>query len=456
MRVIMNTRWFCSIEQVQRFLEGSEGLKFEGEHVSEKYKWTQEVLVKFSYYKLPKKDKGIIRQYIQKVTGYKSAQITRLIRQYTQIGYVKRTLYKRYQFPKKYTAGDVSLLAKTDKLHELNGAATKKILERESNHGQSDYNNIANISVSHLYNLRKDTRYKKHNTWFSKTKAVQTPIGERRKPQPNGQPGYIRIDTVHQGDYDGRKGVYHINAVDEVTQFEIVGSVQKISEQFLKPLFEDIFQQFPIKIISFHSDNGSEFINKTVASLLNKLLIQQTKSRARHSNDNALAECKNGAVIRKHMGYAHIPQYFASKVNEFNREYLNPYINYHRPCFFPTEEVDSKGKIKKKYRYEDMMTPYDKLNSLPNAQKYLRDGVSFDSLDAIASEFTDNQFAERMVTARNTLWNSILSGNEVELMGNNGQPNQQGSELRSVGVLWGSHSNTQQEPEAAYQTQLVW
>jgi hypothetical protein len=48
----------------------------------------------------------------------------------------------------------------------------------------------------------------------------------------NGKPGYIRIDTVHQGDLDGCKGVYHINAVDEVTQIEIVVSVEKISEQY--------------------------------------------------------------------------------------------------------------------------------------------------------------------------------------------------------------------------------
>ena len=52
-------------------------------------------------------------------------------------------------------------------------------------------------------------------------------IGERRKPIPNGQPGFIRIDTVHQGDQDKKKGVYHINAVDEVTQFEVIASVEK-------------------------------------------------------------------------------------------------------------------------------------------------------------------------------------------------------------------------------------
>ena len=56
-----------------------------------------------------------------------------------------------------------------------------------------------------------------------------------------------------------------------------------------------------------------------------------------------------------------------------------------------------------------MKTPYEKLISLPNAQNYLRDGVTFEKLDAIACQFSDNQFVERMVKARNTLWESILN-----------------------------------------------
>jgi hypothetical protein len=102
------------------------------------------------------------------------------------------------------------------------------------------------------------------------------------------------------------KGVYHINAVDEVTQWEIVGSVEQISEAFLLPMLKEMLAQFPFRIRGFHSDNGSEYINHLVAELLGKLLIEQTKSRPRHSNDNGLAESKNGAVVRKHMGaYAH-------------------------------------------------------------------------------------------------------------------------------------------------------
>jgi hypothetical protein len=115
------------------------------------------------------------------------------------------------------------------------------------------------------------------------------------------------VDTVHQGDWDGEKGVYHINAVDTVTQWQAIGCAAKISEQYLIPVLEAMLHQFPFRTQGFHSGNGSEFIDRTVAKLLEKLLVEFTKSRAYRSQDNALVEGKNGAVIRKQMGYGHIP-----------------------------------------------------------------------------------------------------------------------------------------------------
>ena len=96
--------------------------------------------------------------------------------------------------------------------------------------------------------------------------------------------------------------------------------------------------QFPFAVIAFHADNGSEYINHRVANLLNKLHIQKfTKSRAQHSNDNALVEGKNAHVVRKWFGHDHIPQRFAGIVNEFALCELSPFLNFHRPCLFATE-----------------------------------------------------------------------------------------------------------------------
>ena len=252
------------------------------------------------------------------------------------------------------------------------------------------------------------TSHKNQRQHYEKTKANKgVHIGERRKPQSNGQAGYIRIDTVHQGDFDGCKGVYHINAVDEVTQFEMVMSVEKISENYLIPVLTLLIESFPFKIINFHSDNGSEYINAVVAKLLNKLNIEMTKSRPRKSTDNALAEGKNASVVRKIFGYSHIPQHHAVRINEFNVNALNPYINYHRPCLYPTLTIDEKGKQKKKYHYKDMMTPYEKLKSLPDAHTYLKDEITFKRLDDIASAMSDNQAADYLQVQRKLLFNHI-------------------------------------------------
>jgi len=409
MRLIMNDQSLQTIEQVRQFLEGSDGIEFRGLEAKEKYYWVEEVLIRFSYYRLKRCEKGVIRRYIGKITGYSRSQVSRLIRGYKRTGRLRRTEYRRHRFPQKYSPSDVILLARTDELHDyLSGPATKKIMEREwAIYGHTDFRNISGISIAHLYNLRQSHLYRSITRRYTRTRPAVVKIGERARPAPGGCPGYVRIDTIHQGDDLGQKGVYHINAVDEVTQWEIVASVEKIAESYLVPVLESMLVGFPFVIRGFHSDNGSEFVNKTVAKLLNKLLIRFTRCRPRHTNDNGLVESKNGSVVRKHLGYAHIPQACAEALNRYHSDFLNPYINFHRPCFFPVSVTDHRGKVKKIYPYQEVMTPYEKLKSLPEAASYLRQGVTMEKLDDIANQMSDNEFAERMVKARSNLLENI-------------------------------------------------
>jgi len=398
-----------TVERVRGFLEGNEAVEFKGLTAQEKYCWIEEVLIRFKYHRLKRGEKGVIRRYIGKVTGYSKSQVSRLIAEYKRTGRLRRMQYRRHRFPRKYTPSEIGLLAKTDELHGwLSGPATKKIMEREYEvYGHAEFGNISRISIAHLYNLRRSNTYRGMTRRYTKTKPVVSRIGERVRPDPKGQPGYIRIDTVHQGDFNGQKGVYHINAVDEITQWEIVASVERISEAYLVPVLETMLLQFPFITRGFHSDNGSEFVNRTAARLLNKMLIRFTKSRPRHSNDNGLVETKNGSVVRKQLGYAYIPQRCAELINEFNRDFFNPYTNFHRPCFFSVSVIDPKGKIRKTYPYEMVRTPYERLESLPQAESYLRPGVTFEKLVTIANHMSDNQFAERMVNARSNLFQQI-------------------------------------------------
>ena len=152
-------------------------------------------------------------------------------------------------FKQKYTLDDITLLAKMDERYDTpSGAIIKKHCERAfSVFDETEYENIAHISVPHLYNMRHSAGYQKQRQTVDKTKSRQGAIGERRKPNTEGKPGYIRVDTVHQGDQDGIKGVYHINAVDEVTQYEVVLSCSRISEQFLVPVLTEMLETFPLQ-----------------------------------------------------------------------------------------------------------------------------------------------------------------------------------------------------------------
>jgi len=409
--MIMKLDNLKTVDELRAFLNGSQAIAFTvSSNKRERYQTISKLLTRFKYPSLHRADKGVLIQFLLKITRYSRQQLERLIAKHQRCGYLVPRQKTVNGFEKKYTDTDIQWLVELDKAHDTpNGMMVKKLCERAyQRFDDQRYKRLSGISVAHIYNLRKSSGYRKSRCHYEKTKANRAVhIGERRKPINAGKPGYIRIDTVHQGDPDGKKGVYHINAVDEVTQFEVVISVEKISEAYLIPALEELLAAFPFKIINFHSDNGSEYVNKMVAKLLSKLLIEFTKSRPRTSNDNALAEGKNAAIVRKTFGYSHIPQHCAHMLNEFNRRVLNPYVNYHRPCLYPTTVIDSKGKQKKKYKYKDMMTPYEKLKSLDDAKQYLKEGVIFKDLDDIAYSISDNEAAQRLQTERQVLFKLI-------------------------------------------------
>jgi transposase InsO family protein len=370
--VSVRTAQTVSLEQIRAFLEASEEVQFAAQQKEQVYAWVERTLREQGWNGLGRASRGLVRRYLEKMTGLSRAQITRLIQRYSTGGSVQPKSYRRHRFASRYSRADIELLAKVDEAHEtLSGPATQKILQREfEEFGNPQYEQLAQISVAHLYRLRKSRTYRERRVVYQPTRPTTVAIGERRVPQPEGRPGYLRVDTVHQGDLEGVKGVYHINAVDEVTQWQVVGATAQISEAWLIPVVKAMLAQFPFRIRGFHSDNGSEFINHTVAGLLNKLLIEQTKSRPRHSNDNGLVESKNGAVVRKHMGYGHIAAPHAEAIERFYEEHFNPYLNFHRPCGVPEQVTNAKGKQKRVYRW--YATPWEILRQLPGVAEYLR------------------------------------------------------------------------------------
>ena len=388
---------------MRAFLAGSGEVRFAGLRREEVYVWVEQTLVRHEYAGLDRPGKGLVRCYLARMTGLSRAQVTRLITGYCTTGGVQAAPYQRTKFVTRYTSSDMDLLAYVDKAHgNLSGPATKRILEREyGEYGQAAYQRLSGISVAHLYRLRNSAAYRKRNTSYQPTRPSPIPIGERRKPQPHGSPGYLRLDTVHQGDQDGRKGLYHINAVDQVTQWEIVAATPQISELWLLPVLEALLDQFPFLIRGFHSDNGSEFINYSVARLLGKLLVEQTKSRAHHCGDNGLVESKNGAIIRKHIGFGYIDAQHAEAVDRFHRQHLNPYLNFHRPCAVPKIITETNGKRRRVYLR--WATPFELFQETPHCESFLRPGVTLAELNEFARLQSDTEAALAMQRAKRQL-----------------------------------------------------
>jgi len=414
MVIDMNESQVRTLEQVRQVLQGTEALRFERpEDNAGRYAWIELVLKRFAYRRLPRQDRGVVLAYVQRLSGFSRAQVTRLVSRWV----AGKSLVKRYRAPahafaRRYTAVDVALLVEVDRaMDTLSGPATACVLRRQRDRfGDVRFERLGSISVAHLYNLRASAGYRARRVMLNKTRPTQAvAIGVRKAPAPDGRPGFIRIDSVHQGDLDGTKGLYHINAVDCVTQWQVVATVATIAEAHLMPVIEQMLAQFPFEIRGFHADNGSEYVNHRVAGLLDKLRIEFTRSRPRHSNDNGLAETKNGAVVRKTFGYAHIAQHHASRFNTFCREYLNPFLNFHRPCLFATEVADPRkpGRTRRVYRPRDAMTPLDKLAGLSEAAQFLRAGITLEELQALALALTDVQAAEELNEARQALFKRL-------------------------------------------------
>lgn len=409
----MNDSHIISLSQIEENIVTEAVPRFSFESHQKAYFWISEILDRFGYNRkgknrLSKKQKVSVRKYIKLYTDYSKSQLTRLIKEKKKTGTLKYGKgKKRNQFKKIYTREDAKLLAEADNVYaRMSGDSMRKIFKDEFEvFGKKEYARLAKISHGHFYRLRNSDAYKVVSVTVGRTVSVNRAIGIRKKPDPEGKPGYIRADTVHQGDFDGIKGVYHINLVDEVTQWEILFCVESITEDSMAYVLEQALKLFPFRIFGFHSDNGGENINGSVSAVLQKRFIEQTKSRSGKCNDNALIESKNGSVVRKHFGYWHIPKFEARKINGFYRDYFNDFVNYHRACSYPTTVVDNDGKKKKEYN--EIMTPCQKLLSIQNIRMYLKEGVTVESLKKKMTESSHLEFTKTMSEEKKKLFTAI-------------------------------------------------
>jgi hypothetical protein len=176
----MNDKKIRTLDDIRAFLKGTPDIDFSIEGKDERYRWIRQTLVRFQYLSLNQRERGVVLGYLERVSGYSAG------------------------FQCYYTRHPALLLAELDELHGTPcGAAAKKLCEQMYHiHGDARFEQLSHISVSHRYNLRHSTGYQRQRRHFDKTRPTRSQIAERRKPNPQGQPGYLRVDTLHQGDLD--------------------------------------------------------------------------------------------------------------------------------------------------------------------------------------------------------------------------------------------------------------
>ena len=164
--------------EIEQFLDAGTTLSFAGTGRKEIYALLERTLRARRYPGLSKKDKGVVRRYLAKISGLSLSQITRLIARWRERGVIEPRASRRRRFPRRYTPDDIARLAAVDAAHEgLSGPAVRRILEREFEvYDKADYQRLASISASHIYNLRRTRAYREHHVHHTKTRAAAVSI----------------------------------------------------------------------------------------------------------------------------------------------------------------------------------------------------------------------------------------------------------------------------------------
>ena len=387
-----------NLEQVRQFLNGELTIDVRIRTRTDAYEFIAETLLRFDYFYLGKADKGVLQRYLAEVAGLSRAQLFRLLNQYRTTGQIAdRRGVPRRPFPRRYTDADIELLAEVDALHgALSGPVARALCARAYHlFGDRRFQRLARISNGHVYNLRRSRTYRRHrSTKPTAERPLIRALDERRRPQPVGLPGKLRVSLL---DVDaGGGGVYYLGFVDEATQFRFVNSIERVDTVSVGSVLDSLLRAIPFTLRRFQADNGSETVSRDVAAILQSLHGDRF-GRFRAHSGNPPVEIRNASVTER--------------VNVFTRQLLSPYLNYHRPCMFPTDPLEPRGcGGASPSGNAEIVTPYERLKSLPGADACLTSGTTFAQLDAAASAVSDDQAARLLTDGCERLFRFLEDG----------------------------------------------
>ena len=412
MIVTLQTERLRTMEQVRAFVEGSEPVDYQPKDRASAYAFVRRTLAAFDYHRLGRADRGCVRAYIGKACGFSAAQISRLIRQQAETGAVvdRRARNSGRPFETVYAAADIRLLAEVDEAFGgMSGLATCEILRRARDvHGDARFERLADVSRSHLYNLRATRTYRTKRTTWAKTRPSPVAIGVRKAPEPNGQPGFLRVDTVHLGDRgraQGRvrrqrrgrghavrarwRGAGHLGAVHGSGAGSAAAPVP-VRRAGLPRRQRLRVRQPPRRQAA---EQAARRVHEVAPAALQR---QRPSSRARTPTWCA------GIWATSTSPSASPTTWTASPARACRRSSTST-----APACSPPSAWTPRARCGEPTAATTCSTPLEKLKSLPGAASFLREGAGFADLDRAAAAQTDMQAAKSLNRARDELFRKV-------------------------------------------------
>lgn len=185
------------------------------------------------------------------------------------------------------------------------------------------------------------------------------------------RPGFVEADLVaHCGDNVGGSYLNTLTMVDVATGWTECMALPFRDQETVLPAIQQASQQFPFPLLGLDTDNGSEFLNYALLNYCRRQAITFTRSRPYKKNDQCHVEQKNGAIVRKFIGYDRFEGVQPCRLLTELYGHLRLYINFYQPCLKLVEKKRVGARVIRKY--DQAQTPYQRVlaaKSIPDAVK---------------------------------------------------------------------------------------
>jgi len=173
-------------------------------------------------------------------------------------------------------------------------------------------------------------------------------------------PGQLEIDFVAHGGSSMRGNfLWSLVATDVCSGWTEAVPLVAREQTLVTEGLEVMRRQFPIPILGIDSDNDSAFINDTLLAYCQKQQLTFTRSRAYQKNDQAWIEQKNGAVVRRFVGYERFAGMVAGQCLAQLFQAVRLFVNHFQPSFKLKSKRREGAKVKK--FYHKPATPCERL-----------------------------------------------------------------------------------------------